>query len=398
MKCLYIDCFAGISGDMMLGALIDLGVPQNYLKTELKKLGVSGYAIHVTSAMKMGISGRHVQVKKLAEKKNHHHNHHDSHHHRSYKDIEAIIYKSSLASPVKEKGIDIFYRIAQAEAKVHKKTIEDIHFHEVGAIDSIVDIVGSVIGINFLGAEKFYASSVPLGGGFVQCQHGTLPVPAPATLLLLKGIPVYDPGIKAELVTPTGAAILTSLASGFGNIPPMTILKTGYGAGTRELKEVPNMLRLILGETKGETGEQQVWILEANIDDMNPEWTGYVMERLFAAGALDVLLVPAYMKKNRPGVLFKVICSETTRAELTRIMFQETTTTGVRAYRAERTILPRKEGKLKTRFGCMKVKVFNNEQEAHAVPEFEECRRVAMKEKISLKEVYEEVIAAAKKK
>lgn len=394
MKCLYFDCFAGISGDMMLGALIDLGVPQSYLKAELKKLGVSGYTIHVSNAMRMGISGKRFQVKADVNTTGHHH--HDTCHHRSYKDIEAIIKKSSLKSPVKDRSIDIFFRIAQAEAKVHKKTIGDIHFHEVGALDSIVDIVGSAIGLDFLGAENFSASSVPLGGGFVRCQHGTLPVPAPATLLLLKGIPVHDPGIKAELVTPTGAAILTSLVSGFGSIPAMTIQKAGYGAGSRELKERPNMLRLILGDIKGPAEQEHVWILEANIDDMSPEWTGYAMERLFAAGALDVSLVPVYMKKNRPGVLFKVICSEQSRLPLTRIMFQETTTAGVRAYRAERTILTRKDGKLKTRFGIMKVKIFTDGRKEHPVAEFEECRRVALKKKIPLKDVYEEVIAAAK--
>lgn len=389
MKCLYFDCFSGISGDMTLGALLDLGVPHKYLKHELEKLNIGGYTIRVSSAMRMGISGKQVLVK-TDNTKSHH-----NHHHRTYKDIESIIKKSSLAPPVKDKSIDIFYRIALAEAKVHKKTVADIHFHEVGAIDSIVDIVGCMIGIDYLGVDACYASAVPLFHGFVQCRHGTLPLPAPATLLLLQGISVYDSGIEAELVTPTGAAILAGLVRDFSAIPSMSILSTGYGAGSRELEKIPNMLRLILGTAGDRLGRGHVWILEANIDDMNPEWTGHVMERLFAAGALDVTLLPAYMKKNRPGILLKVIASEESRGLLTNIILQETTSAGVRSYRAERTILQRRTGKLKTKFGILQVKIFKDGTEEHTVPEFEECRRIALQNKIPLKKVYEEVIASA---
>ena len=221
MKCLYFDCFAGISGDMTLGALIDLGLPANYLRKELKKLRISGFTIGISRSLRMGISGKRILIKKAADK---------SHQpHRTYKDIEAIINKSTLKGSVKDRSLNIFYRIAKAEAQIHKRPVSDIHFHEVGAIDSIVDVVGCAIGIDYLGIEHCFASHVPLGHGFVQCQHGTLPIPAPATLQLLKGVPVYQSGIHSELVTPTGAAILKSLINNFGPMPSMTILKTGYG-------------------------------------------------------------------------------------------------------------------------------------------------------------------------
>ena len=389
VKCLYFDCFSGISGDMTLAALIDLGVPRKYLKEEIKKLDVSGYTVSVSRTMRMGISGKQIFVKTGSDK--------SLHHRRSYKDIEKIVKRSRLKSHIKDRSLDIFYRIANAEAHIHGKKFSEIHFHEIGAIDSIVDIVGSVIGIDYLKAEHFYASSVPLGHGSIQCQHGTLPVPTPATLLLLKGVPVWTSGISSELVTPTGAAILTSLVKDFGHMPSMTILKTGYGAGTRELENIPNMLRLILGELKQAIGQDHVWVLEANIDDMNPEWTGYLMEKLFEEGALDVSIIPVYMKKNRPGILIQVICSEQNRQILTHMIFQESTTAGVRSYRAERNVLKRREGKLKTKLGALKVKVFKNGGEEKVVPEFEECRRVALKRKVPLKDVYEEVIVSAKK-
>lgn len=388
MKCLYFDCFAGISGDMTLGALMDLGLPRKYLVEELKKLGLSGYSIRVSRALRMGISGKRILVKTGSKKSGH----------RSYKDIEKIINKSALKSQIKESSRAIFYRIAAAEAQIHNKKVSEIHFHEVGALDSIIDIVGCAIGIDFLGVEQFYASSIPLGHGFVKCRHGTLPVPAPATLSLLKGVPVYASGIQSELVTPTGAAIVSSLVKDFGPLPAMTIIKTGYGAGSRELEAIPNMLRLILGEAEGTFGKDSVRVLEANIDDMSPEWTGYLMEKLFEAGALDVLLIPAYMKKNRPGVLLQVICSEDKRPLLTRLIFQESTTVGVRSFPAERAVLKRRPGKLKTRFGTLQVKIFKDENGEYMVPEFEECRKAAIKRKVPLKAVYEEVMLSARKK
>lgn len=388
MKCLYFDCFAGISGDMTLAALMDIGVPQRYITAELRKLKLSGYTLQVSRGMKMGISGKKVTVRVSP---------HGHHHHRSYSDIETLIRKSSLKKPVKERSLDIFLRIAKAEAKVHRKSIEDIHFHEVGAVDSLVDIVGSVIGIDYLGAEAFFAPPLPLGHGFVKCAHGTLPLPAPATLLLLKGIPVHDAGVQAELVTPTGAGIITSYVRHFDGMPDMTVSATGYGAGTMDLQDRPNMLRLLLGKARDAVTTDYVWVLETNIDDMNPEYTGYVMERLFAAGALDVMLTPVYMKKNRPGVLLSVICADQTREKLTRLLFQETTTAGIRSSRTQRTVLQRHQGSVPTRFGMMKVKIFNGETGEYAVPEFEECRRAAQKHGVPLKTVYEEIIAGSKK-
>jgi hypothetical protein len=387
MKCLFFDCFSGISGDMTLGALIDLGVPQTYLKEELKKLKVSGYTIKVSSAMRVGISARQVSVRK-SEGKSHHH-------HRSFKDIETIIKNSKLKNTIKERSIDIFYRIAKAESKIHKKNISQVHFHEVGAIDSIVDIVGSMIGIDYLGIDVFYASHIPTGHGFVKCQHGTLPVPAPATLLLLKGVPVYSSGIESELVTPTGAAIVTSLVKIFGPMPPMKILKTGYGAGTREHGDIPNVLRLITGEMKFDTEKDYVVVLEANIDDMNPEWAGYLMEKLFEEGALDVSIMPVYMKKNRPGIMVQVISTEESCRDLTSVIFRESTTAGVRSYRAERAVLKRRGVTVKTKFGIIKVKVFDDGHGEKVVPEFEECRKAAIKMKMPLRKVYEEVVRSA---
>jgi len=376
---------------MVLGALVDLGVPQKYLKEELSKLAIKDYSISFSRTVRMGISGRSLKVKDLHEKSNSHH------HHRTYADIEKIINKSRINKSVKEKSIDIFHRIAKAEAKIHNRKSSEVHFHEVGAIDSIVDIVGSAAGIDFLGVDECIASTVPLGSGFVKCQHGTMPVPAPATLEILRGVPVYSSNIKSELVTPTGAAILASLVKDFRSLPEMKILKTGFGTGTKVFEDIPNVLRLILGEVDSVREKDRVWVLETNVDDMNSEWTGFLMDRLFEGGALDVLMVPVYMKKNRPGIMIKVICDDKKREELTGIIFSESTTAGVRSYIAERDILRRREGKLKTKFGVLKVKMFGEAKSERIVPEFEECKKVALKRKIPLKKVYEEIYAAAKK-
>ncbi len=385
MNLLYFDCFAGISGDMTLGALIDLGVPQKYLSQELAKLGVPGYSLRVGRVQRSGITARQVQVKISLHE----------HHHRTFKDIEKIISKSTLAARIKESGLAVFRLIAEAEGKVHNTKAEAVHFHEVGAIDSIVDIVGCMIGFDYFGIERFAAAAVPTGGGFVQCRHGMLPVPAPATVLLLKGLPVYDNGIKAELVTPTGAAILAALCESFGPMPAMTIQKTGYGAGSREVAEMPNLLRLILGDAREASRTDTVTVLEANIDDMNPELAGYAMERLFEAGALDVSFTPVYMKKNRPAMLVTVICTEALQATLTAVFFAETTTAGVRSHRAERSILERREGHVDTKFGKLKVKLLEEASGAmRPAPEYEECRRIAKAKKVPLREVYAAVAVA----
>jgi len=386
MNLLYFDCFAGISGDMTLGALIDLGAPQKYLMQELAKLGIPGYSLHVGRVQRSGITARRVQVKIS----------HHEHHHRTFKDIEKIIAKSPLHAGIKERSLAVFRLIAEAEGAVHNKKAEEVHFHEVGAIDSIVDIVGCMIGFDYLGIERFAAAAVPTGGGFVQCQHGMLPVPAPATVLLLKGIPVYDNGVKAELVTPTGAAILAALCESFGPMPAMIMHKTGYGAGTHELAEMPNLLRLMLGDAREASRTDSVTVLEANIDDMSPELAGYAMERLFEAGALDVSFTPVYMKKNRPAMLVTVICTEALQAVLTAVFFTETTTAGVRSYRAVRSILERREGQVDTRFGKLKVKLLEDACGAmRPAPEYEECRRIAKAKNVALREVYAAVAAGS---
>jgi hypothetical protein len=387
MNCLYFDCFAGISGDMTLGALLDLGVPLAYLKEELKKLNLTGYQISVAKTRRRGIAGKRVLIKVDP---------HD-HSHRSFRTIEALIRKSSLNAQVKELGSAIFQRLARAEAHVHQSKIADVHFHEVGAIDSIVDIVGSAICTDYLEVKTFFCSALPLGSGFVTCEHGTFPVPAPATLQLLKGVPVYAATPTGELVTPTGAAIVTTLVKAFGAPPPMTISGIGYGAGSRDIPAIPNLLRVMLGESHSVQADEQVWVLEANIDDMNPEWAGFLMERLFAAGALDVIFIPAQMKKNRPGLLLQVICAEQQQPALLQIIFQESTTAGVRYHRTGRAVLQRSESTLKTRFGNLKVKVFGSGVNAVVAPEFEECKRIALQKGVPLKAVYAEVIAAGRR-
>lgn len=385
MKHLYFDCFSGISGDMTLAALLDLGVPAQYLKEELAKLNLTGYQISISTARRMGLAGKKVAVKLTV---------HD-HSHRTYRTIETLIRKSTLNDHTKEISTAIFYRLARAEAHVHHCKIADVHFHEVGAVDSMVDIIGSAICIDYLGVENFSASAVPLGSGSIKCQHGMFPVPAPAALEMLKGVPVYCSDVTGELVTPTGAAIVTALVKTFSAPPAMIITNVGYGAGSREISGMPNMLRLMLGETHGVAADEYVWMLEANMDDMNPEWSGFLMERLFAAGALDVIFIPAQMKKNRPGLLLQVLCAEQHQPTLLRIIFQESTTGGIRFYRIARMCLKRSYGRLKTKFGTLRVKVLHDGNTTHITPEFEECKRVALEKGVSLKEVYAEVMAAA---
>jgi pyridinium-3,5-bisthiocarboxylic acid mononucleotide nickel chelatase len=393
MKCLYFDCFAGISGDMTLGALVDLGVPLTYLTEQLGRLSLSGYRICSTRALKMGISGKKVTVQ--CGSREHHHEH--NHQHRSFSTIESLIKKSSLKQRIKDQSRDIFFRLASAEAHIHRQKVADVYFHEVGAVDSIVDIVGSVLGLDYLGIETCFSSALPLGSGFVQCQHGTLPVPAPATLELLRGVSVYQSDVKGEMVTPTGAAILTTLAKGFGVIPPLNIIKVGYGAGSNDFAQLPNMLRVILGEAHSAAADGEVWVLEANIDDMNPEFAGFLMEQLLDAGALDVAFIPLYMKKNRPGTMLQVICDESRQPHLLNIIFRESTTAGVRYHRAARAVLQRSHGTLKTSYGTLKVKIFGSGANTAVAPEFEECRRIALQKGVPLKEVYAEVIVAGKR-
>jgi len=382
MKIAYLDCFSGISGDMFLGALLDLGLPRKLLKQELERLPLDSYKIRISTEQRMHITGCRVGVS-LSKKK---------HHHRNFAEIKRIITKSHLNQQVKEISIHVFQKLASVESKIHQKRISQVHFHEVGATDSIIDIVGTAIGIDYFKPDEVYASPVPLGSGITTCQHGIIPLPSPATLELLRGVPVFGTSLKTELVTPTGAALLTNLTTHYGPMPPMKITKTGYGVGSTKLKDRPNVLRLLLGESANDQKADRVVILEANIDDMIPEIYDYLMERLFEKGALDVSFSPIQMKKNRPGVLIKVICHPEKKHELTTTIFQESTSVGVRYYQAERIKLPREIKKITTPYGRLSVKVFKNiEGEYYASPEYEECRKIAKKHGIPLKKVYMEL-------
>jgi len=381
MKIAYIDCFSGISGDMFLGALLDLGLPRTVLKQGLAALPLAPYKMVITSQQRMNITGRQVKVTVPTQK----------HHHRNSAEITRIITKSTLSKEVKDLSINVFQRLAAAEAKIHHKKISEVHFHEVGAIDSIIDIVGTAIGMAYLKFDEVYASPVPLSSGFTTCQHGVLPLPAPATVELLKGVPVCGTSLKTELVTPTGAALLTTIATHYQSIPPMKITKTGYGVGSTQLKDRPNLLRIIVGE-QSDLDVDQVLVLEANIDDMVPELYEYLMEQLLKKGALDVSFSPIQMKKNRPGTLLRVICPPEKKGELINIIFQESTSAGIRYYHAHRMTLPRETRKISTPFGTLSVKVFKDAQgEYYALPEYEQCKRIAKKNALPLKKVYQEV-------
>ncbi len=382
MKIAYLDCFSGISGDMLLAALIDLGLPRKLLKKELDDLSLGSYTIKFSSGKRMQITGCRVEVS-LPKK---------GQQHRNLTEIKRLITKSHLKKQVKELSINVFQNLARAESRVHKKNISHVHFHEVGAVDSIIDIVGTAIGIDYLNLGEVYASPVPLGTGFTTCQHGTIPLPAPATMELLKGVPVCGTLLNTELVTPTGAALLTSLVNHYGPIPPMKITKIGYGVGSKKLKDRPNLLRLVAGEFPNNQEADQVAILEANIDDMIPEIYDYLMELLFEKGALDVSFSPLQMKKNRPGILLRVICHPEKKHELLNIIFQESTSAGIRYYHAQRIKLSREIKKITTPYGKLFVKVFKDlEGNYYASPEYEDCKKIAKKHGIPLKKVYLEL-------
>lgn len=346
MRIAYFDCFSGISGDMILGALIDAGLDIEELKSELKKLKLTGYDISTKRTEKKGISGTKFEVIVL-----------EKHQERHLSDIFEIIEHSNLDRKIKNKAKDVFSALAKVEAEIHNQPVEKVHFHEVGAIDALIDIVGVMIGMQRLNIEQVVASKLHVGTGFVQCAHGTLPVPAPATLKLLSNVPIYSTGIENELVTPTGAAIITTLCENFGDIPSMKVEKIGYGAGSRDLP-IPNMLRVLIGDSKIEPIEDRVLLLETNIDDMNPQFYDYVMEVLFQKGAKDVFLTPIHMKKNRPGVILSVISPLNKKDELLDVLFAETTTLGIRISEIiKRQKLERKIETVDTQFGKVNVKI-----------------------------------------
>lgn len=382
MKVAYFDCFAGASGDMILGSLLDAGLELARLKEEIAKLRLSHYDIDVRKVSKKGIGGSQALV--LVDEDYHHH------HHRHLHDIENIIGGSDLAENVKKQSLAVFNRLAQAEAHVHQTRIENIHFHEVGAMDAIIDVVGSVAGLAALGIQRVFCSPLHVGSGTVECAHGTLPVPAPATAELIKGKPVYSTGVKGELLTPTGAAILTTLAHDFGPMPAMTVDRMGYGAGSSE-PSIPNLLRIMVGEAAAEfNGYQfeQIAVAETNIDDMNPQMYDYLIERMLKMGALDVFLVPAQMKKNRPGILLTVTCSLDLVPAVADFIMKETTTIGLRWRIDNRLKADRDITEILTDFGTIKFKVARvGDRIINVAPEYDDCRRVARETGVPLKEV-----------
>lgn len=383
MSVLYLDCFAGISGNMLLGALIDAGLPEERLRKMLAKLPVSGYELMVKRVEKQGISAVYVDVRVTKHQ-----------HHRHLPDILQIIETADLPQSVKDNSKKVFMRLAEAEAKVHNTTLEDIHFHEVGAVDAIVDVVGTVFGLYELGVEAIYTSKLHVGSGFVQCNHGMMPVPAPATAELLCGIPYYSGDIRRELVTPTGAAVLAALGTGFGGMPEQFICRhVGYGAGTWDI-EIPNVLRMVVGELGQK--EAELLVVEANIDDMNPQHYAYAMDRLFAAGALDVWLTPIVMKKGRPATTLSVLVSGKLVQAVTDILFAETTTIGVRHYPVERTVASRATALVDTQWGGVRIKISKHQGRiCNFSPEFDDCLRLAKEHGVPLKAVRQAATHAA---
>ncbi|MCP3899091.1 MAG: nickel pincer cofactor biosynthesis protein LarC [Desulfobacteraceae bacterium] len=380
----YFDIFSGISGDMTLGALIDLGVPIKWLKSQIQTILFSEFDIKSEMIKKSGISAQNVFVKSLTKK-----------HARNYHDIKSIINKSNFSLKVKEQSLSAFEKIAHAEAKIHSQNIENVHFHEVGAIDAIVDIVGTFLCIEYLKIDKIYASEVSLGSGYVECSHGTLPVPAPATLSILKGVPVVSHDCNHELVTPTGAAIITTLASNYGKIPKMVLNDVGYGAGKRSSdSKVPNLLRIITGQDDTEIKDlkDSVYVIETTVDDMSQEYSGYLFNKLFENGALDVCHIPVQMKKNRPGTRLEVLCKKDDLKLMIDLIFKESSTIGIRYYIADRVKLEREIITIKTKYGKMSAKKITNiDKSVRVQPEYDELKIIAEKKNIPLKNVYHQV-------
>src|SRR5215813_13516760 len=402
-KTLYLDCFAGASGDMLVGAMLDCGLDFELLRRELLKLGVEGYELSLRRARRSGISSAKFDVDLTGEphSREHHHNHEHPHgehshlhnpqsHHRALSEIKRIISSSNLSDQVKLRAQAIFQRIGEAEAKIHDVPIEAVHFHEVGAIDSIVDIVGACVAFDALKIDRIISSPLHVGSGTFRCAHGIYPVPGPATAELLKGVPIYSKDIEGELVTPTGAAIISTLAESYGQMPMMKIERIGYGAGTRTYPKFPNVLRAIIGELEEDADNtpNHVTVIEANIDDLNPQVFGYLMEKALASGALDIFYTPVQMKKNRPGVLLTLLCNPPDRERMCDLIFRETTTLGVRFRNEQREILMREFVSVETEYGPIRIKVSraSDGRVMNVSPEFEDCRAAAEKHQVGLRE------------
>ena len=390
MRILYFDCFSGISGDMTVAALLSLGIDQEKFTAELAKLHLPGYQIEIQTCKRHGISGIDFNV--LVEE--------HGHVERNLQDITSIIKGSLLSDPIKEFSLQTFQEIARAEAKVHGRRIEEVHFHEVGAVDSIIDIVGTAVCLELLGWPEVASSPLHEGHGFIQCQHGRLPVPVPAVLEMLAGsaIPVICDGPATELVTPTGMALIKTLTREYGPLPSGQVAQVGYGMGKRDTGSL-NALRIIAVEAmdaKGEATAGQVVVLETNIDDMPGEQIAYAMDKARELGALDAFTVPIYMKKNRPAFMLKVIARPRDEAGLCELLFKETTTLGIRKYYVERNFMPRTIEEVETPLGKIKVKIASFGSISKASPEYEDCRRIAEATGLPLREIYEEAQMAVK--
>jgi uncharacterized protein (TIGR00299 family) protein len=386
MKILSYDCFSGISGDMNLGAMLDLGVSRDFLVSELNKLNLKGWELIVEKDQRHGITGTKATVKQTRHE----------HAHRHLSDIAKIINTSTLDDATKDLSMKIFKTIAEAEAKVHGISIDHVHFHEVGAIDSIIDVTGAAICFNALKVEGVHVSAIELGSGFVKCDHGKLPVPAPATAEIIKGLPVKQCGVNFEATTPTGAAILATLGTNFNPSLKVKIEKTGYGVGQKESPDIPNLLRVYLGETDGgtETGHDAL-CLECNIDDMNPEFFDFISDKLFKAGAADVFLSNIIMKKGRPGNILSVICESQYADVVKNIIFSESTTLGIRTFPFRKDTLVRKFEVIDTVYGKVNIKrSYFRDKEVSYKPEYEDCKRIAAEKDLPIKEVYNNIMAA----
>jgi pyridinium-3,5-bisthiocarboxylic acid mononucleotide nickel chelatase len=439
MRTAYLECFSGISGDMFLGALVDAGVSPELLERGTAALGL-GAKLEISRVTRSGISATKVDVwvegqkdlpreqywAKLHSHEEHEHAagqvhghghshphphehahaesspagtaapHSDPHRHRGLTEIRRIISAAAISEGAKKTAIAIFEALGAAEAKIHNVPVETVHFHEVGAIDAMTDIVCAAVGMEALGVDELVCSPLNVGGGAIECAHGTFPVPAPATVELLEGAPVYSSGVQAELVTPTGAAIVKTLARRFGAFPEMKIERSGYGAGSRDFPRFPNVARLVIGETvAAQTTSEMITVLEANLDDLNPQVFGYVMDRLLEQGALDVFGMPVQMKKNRPGTLLTVLCKPEDENTVTDIVFAETTTLGVRRRAEVRRTLARRWEQVRTRWGEVRMKIASiNGTITNYAPEYEDCRRIASEQHVPLKTVMQEATRA----
>lgn len=384
MRQAYLDCSSGISGDMLLAALLDAGLEARRLLNELKKMRLGFYEFKLTRAVRGNLVGARVDIRVPVQQP-----------HRKLADIEELIGKTELAETVKEKALKVFGRLAEAEGRLHNLPAGEVHFHEVGAVDALVDIVGACVGLELLEVSELVCSPLNVGGGRVETEHGSLPVPAPATAELLRDIPIYSSGVEGELVTPTGAAIVSTLASGFGPLPAMKVERIGYGAGDKDFPTHPNVARLFLGQSvetvkpqPGLAGDEVVSVIEANLDDMSPQLYGYFVEQALAAGALDVACSAIQMKKNRPGFLVTILCAPQASDALAQLLFEQTTTIGLRIHEARRKVLERELVEVETRFGPVRVKVATYQGKVvNVAPEYEDCQHLATEKTVPLKEV-----------